>query len=64
MNKSIYYVLDFNFHLNGFASDFGVIIFTLLCMTTNNIGLTACKESRVRLPGASGFFYRASDFCS
>ena len=23
-----------------------------------------CKESRVRQPGASGFCYRAGDFCS
>ena len=25
--------------------------------------LTACKENRVRWPGASGFCYRDSDFC-
>ena len=25
--------------------------------------LSACKESSVRLPGASGFCYRASEFC-
>ena len=25
---------------------------------------SACKENRVQQPGASGFCYQASDFCS
>ena len=30
----------------------------------NSCVLAACKESPVRAPGASGFCYLASDFCS
>ena len=29
-----------------------------------NFSFTGCKESGVREPGASGFYYRASEFCS
>ena len=29
-----------------------------------SVSIPACKESRVRQPGASGFCYRASVFCS
>ena len=36
----------------------------MISRITFGIVMSACKESRVRQPGASGFCFRASEFCS
>ena len=42
--------------------------FTATLSSLKNVMLmllrAACKESRIRWPGAKGFCYQASDFCS
>ena len=60
-------VLKYQFHKRRLPSVFDTAFFTQVNKRRNyntRSASTACKERSVRKPGASGFCYRAGEFCS
>ena len=51
-------------NVNSAEKGLKFIIAIMFLFFQSNTSTAACKESTVRYPGASGFCYQASEFCS